>query len=152
LPRKILRRALGRVNGLDPGLNLQVLAAESGYSRSHFLRMFQAATGDTPHRYLLHLRLQRAQELMRQQHEPLMDIAVTCGFSSHAHVFRVFRRLLGVTLASIDAFDSTFLQSSHDHASFLPNRRVEKDYAEALGQKLSLPSGWTLPLRYRSHP
>jgi AraC family transcriptional regulator len=31
--------------GHSRGLNLDALAPESGYSRSHFLRMFRAATG-----------------------------------------------------------------------------------------------------------
>jgi len=67
------------------------------YSRSHFLRMFETATGLTPHRYLLQLRLERAQELMRKGSTSLIDIAALCGFSSHAHMSRVFRQLLGVT-------------------------------------------------------
>jgi transcriptional regulator GlxA family with amidase domain len=43
---------------------LKTLAGESGYSRNHFLRMFRAATGYSPHQYLLHLRVKRAQEMM----------------------------------------------------------------------------------------
>jgi AraC family transcriptional regulator len=50
------------MNELGDNLTLEELATESGYSRTHFLRMFQAATGRTPHSYLVHLRLERAQE------------------------------------------------------------------------------------------
>jgi AraC family transcriptional regulator len=78
-------------------LDLQTLAAETGYSRSHFLRMFETATGLTPHRYLLQLRLERAQELIRKGSTSLIDIAALCGFSSHAHMSRVFRQVLGIT-------------------------------------------------------
>jgi AraC family transcriptional regulator len=97
LPRHLLQRVLERMHDLIADLDLQTLAAESGYSRSHFLRMFEAATGLTPHRYLLQLRLERAQELMRKRSTSLIDIAALCGFSSHAHMSRVFRQLLGVT-------------------------------------------------------
>ena len=97
LPRHLLQRVQERMHDLCTDLDLQTLAAESGYSRCHFLRMFRAATGYAPHRYLLQLRLERAQELMRRRATSLIDIAADCGFSSHAHMSRVFRQLLGVT-------------------------------------------------------
>jgi AraC family transcriptional regulator len=97
LPRHLLQRVLERMHDLAADLDLQTLAAETGYSRSHFLRMFETATGLTPHRYLLQLRLERAQELMRKGSASLIDIAALCGFSSHAHMSRVFGQVLGVT-------------------------------------------------------
>jgi AraC family transcriptional regulator len=97
LPRHLLQRVLDRMSDLVADLDLHTLAAETGYSRSHFLRMFEAATGCTPHRYLLQLRLKRAQELIRKKSTSLIDIAALCGFSSHAHMSRVFRQLLGIT-------------------------------------------------------
>jgi AraC family transcriptional regulator len=97
LPRHLLQRVLERMHDLVSDLDLQTLAAQSGYSRSHFLGMFEAATGLTPHRYLLQLRVERAQELIRKGSTSLIDIAALCGFSSHAHMSRVFRQLLGAT-------------------------------------------------------
>lgn len=43
LPRATLRRILERMENLGADLDLASLAAESGYSRGHFLRMFRAA-------------------------------------------------------------------------------------------------------------
>jgi AraC family transcriptional regulator len=97
LPRHILRRVLDRMDDPLAKLDLATLAADSGYSRRHFLRMFHAATGYSPHQYVLQLRLKRAQELMRQRNISLIDIAAVCGFSSQAHLSKVFRQLLGVT-------------------------------------------------------
>jgi AraC family transcriptional regulator len=97
LPRHALRRVVDRMHDFDANLDLQTLAGECGYSRSHFLRMFRAATGVSPHRYLLQLRLEHAQELLKQGCESLIDVAAACGFSSHAHMSRAFRQLLGVT-------------------------------------------------------
>jgi AraC family transcriptional regulator len=85
------------MHDLSSNLDLQSLAAETGYSRSHFLRLFRAATGGAPHHYLLQLRLKRAQELMRQERTSLIDIAAACGFSSHAHMSRLFRQMIGLT-------------------------------------------------------
>lgn len=97
LPRHLFQRVLERMQNLDVGLDLQTLAAETGYSRLHFLRMFRAATGQTPHRYLLQLRLTRAKDLLQQRRTSLIDIAAMCGFSSQSHMSRVFRQLLGMT-------------------------------------------------------
>jgi AraC family transcriptional regulator len=82
---------------LDTDLDLKTLASASGYSRNHFLRMFRAATGYSPHQYLLHLRVKRAQALMKNRSMNLIDIALDCGFSSHAQLTRVFRQITGTT-------------------------------------------------------
>ena len=98
LPRWHLRRVLDRMQaGLSENVDLAILATESGYSRSHFLRMFRAATGQSPHRYLLELRLAEAQALIASRSMPLTDIALACGFSSHAHLTTAFRSRFGVT-------------------------------------------------------
>jgi AraC family transcriptional regulator len=98
LPPRILRRIRDRIEAeLDTELSLASLAKESGYSRAHFLRMFRAATGLTPHQYVLERRLSTAQQLLRQSKMLLADIALKCGFSSQTHMNDVFRKRLGVT-------------------------------------------------------
>ena len=95
LPRRLLQRVIERMNDLD--VDLQSLANESGYSRTHFVRMFHAATGRTPHRYVLQLRLTRAQDLIRERRTSLTDVAALCGFSSQSHMSTMFRQTLGMT-------------------------------------------------------
>lgn len=98
LPRRILQRVIDRMRvDFKVNLNLAALAAESGYSRAHFLRMFRTATGQTPHRYLLDLRLEHARGLMRKRSSRLIEIAADCGFSSHTYFTKAFRRRFGVT-------------------------------------------------------
>jgi len=99
LPQHLLRRVIELMHDLDADLDLHTLAAETGYSRAHFVRMFQAATGQTPHRYLLNLRLTRAQQLLENRGTSLVDIAAMCGFSSQSHMSTAFRQLLGMTPA-----------------------------------------------------
>ena len=61
LPPRVLNRVREEMEAnLDADLRLRSLAEESGYSRAHFLRMFRAATGLTPHQYVLDLRLTRS--------------------------------------------------------------------------------------------
>jgi AraC family transcriptional regulator len=97
LPKHVLRRIIERMRCFTCDPSLQALAKESGYSRVHFVRMFKAATGYSPHNYLLNLKLERAQELLRNPSTSLIDIALDCGFSSHSHMSRLFRKIVGVT-------------------------------------------------------
>jgi AraC family transcriptional regulator len=98
LPAHKLRRVIERMNAdLDIDLDLKTIAAESGYSRNHFLRMFRVATECTPHQYFLRLRIEKAQSLMKDQSLRIIDIAESCGFASQSQFSRVFRRVIGVT-------------------------------------------------------
>jgi AraC family transcriptional regulator len=98
LPAHKLRRVIERMYAdLDTDLNLKTIAAESGYSRNHFLRMFRAATGCTPHQYFLRLRIEKAQSLMKNRSLRIIDIAESCGFTSQSQFSHVFRRVIGVT-------------------------------------------------------
>jgi AraC family transcriptional regulator len=97
LPKHVLRRVIERMRSFDSDLSLQALAKESGYSRVHFVRMFKAATGSSPHNYLLNLKLERVRELLKNPSMSLIDIALDCGFSSHSHMSRLFRKFVGVT-------------------------------------------------------
>jgi AraC family transcriptional regulator len=97
LPRRLLHRVIDRMNNLDADLDLQSLAKETGYSRTHFARMFHAATGQTPHHYILQLRLTHAKNLLRERRTSLIDVAAVCGFSSQSHMATVFRQMLGMT-------------------------------------------------------
>jgi AraC family transcriptional regulator len=97
LPHHIMRRIEERMRNLESDLSLEALAKESRYSPTHFIRMFHVATGQTPHNYVLHLRVERARQLLANSRLSLTEIALECGFSSHSHMTRVFHQLLGVT-------------------------------------------------------
>jgi AraC family transcriptional regulator len=77
--------------------DLASLAAETGYSKSHFLRAFQASTGTTPHQYIIQLRLEAARRLLRSRSSTMFEIALKCGFANDAHFSRVFRQNFGVS-------------------------------------------------------
>jgi len=95
-------RKLSRVqelieSSLDANLTLRELAAEVGYSRSHFLRAFRETTGVTPHRYVLNRRVERARRLLGQADMSISQVAHRCGFSSQAHLTLAFRKVCGLT-------------------------------------------------------
>jgi AraC family transcriptional regulator len=101
LPPARLNRVLDAMQaGIEESPSLRELADASGYSPHHFGRMFRAATGATPHEYLLQLRVARARELLRQRSRSLAEIAFSTGFASQAHFTTVFRRFTGATPAA----------------------------------------------------
>jgi AraC family transcriptional regulator len=98
LPPAILRKIKDVIeNNFTQKLSLKTLASESGYSRAHFLRMFYASFGVTPHDYLVDRRLSHAKHLLKRDHSSIAVIALECGFSSQAHMTSLFRQKLGVT-------------------------------------------------------
>jgi AraC family transcriptional regulator len=57
--------------------------------------------GVTPHRYVVHLRLQR--ELVRAGRSGLAEIAACTGFADQSHLSRWVRRIHGVSLTQLSA-------------------------------------------------
>jgi AraC family transcriptional regulator len=102
LPLHVVNRVTEKMKAnLNINLGLDDLAREAGYSRGHFVQMFRASTGMTPHRFIMQLRVEHARNMLKQSKLRLVDIAVTCGFSSHAHMTHVFRKTLGVAPAEL---------------------------------------------------
>jgi AraC family transcriptional regulator len=97
-PVKSVRRVLDRIKSEPTAdFDLSSLAAETGYSRRHFLRTFRASTGLSPYQYVLRMRLERARQLMQRRTLRLLDIALESGFTSNAHFSNAFRQHFGVS-------------------------------------------------------
>lgn len=88
---------LGR---LAEPIPLADLAATAALSVSQFTRRFKAATGETPHRFLMRLRVEQACRLLRAGSLSIPEIAVRCGFSHQEHLTRVMRARVGTTPAA----------------------------------------------------
>ena len=86
---------------LDQPLDVATLAAMCGRSQFHFSRVFSRTVGVGPYRYVLHLRLKRAFELIRDGRLPLAEIAYSVGFADQSHLTRWIRRVYGVTPGQI---------------------------------------------------
>lgn len=80
---------------LDQPIHLRDLADEVGLSEFHLQRSFRASSGSSPHRFLLHRRIERAKGLIRKG-EPLAQIADACGFDSQSHLSRAFKSATGM--------------------------------------------------------
>lgn len=86
---------------LATGLSLAELAGAVGLSESQFARAFKARLGVPPHRYLVSLRLDHAQRLLRTTELPIAAVAAACGFAHQEHLTRVMRARLDTTPAAL---------------------------------------------------
>ncbi len=77
------------------------MAAIASLSVSHFVRAFRQHTGDTPHKYLVRRRMERAVSLLRVAKVPLGDVADKVGFSTPAHFVATFRAAMGATPGAV---------------------------------------------------
>ncbi|HDS1694960.1 MULTISPECIES: AraC family transcriptional regulator [unclassified Pseudomonas] len=88
---------LARIEHQDPAqLSLEVLAREAGLGRYQLIRAFRAATGFTPHAYLLNARVNRGRQLLSEG-LALAEVAYQLGFADQSHFQRVFKAHVGVT-------------------------------------------------------
>ncbi|SFU93222.1 Helix-turn-helix domain-containing protein [Methylobacterium sp. UNCCL125] len=78
-------------------ITLEAMAAESAVTVRQLCRIFRAATGYPPHRYILLRRIERAKLLIRNDQMSLQEIALAVGFAHQAHMTDTFRRLAGAS-------------------------------------------------------
>jgi AraC-like DNA-binding protein len=78
-------------------ITLADMASVAGLSRMHFASQFRMATGSRPHEFLLKRRVQQAEQLLQNTTIPIVEIALTVGFQTQAHLTTVFKRFVGCT-------------------------------------------------------
>jgi AraC-like DNA-binding protein len=70
------------------------LAAAARMSESSLLSTFKEATGQSPIDYLIHLRIQRAAEMLRHGTESISEVAFSVGFEDSNYFSRQFRKAM----------------------------------------------------------
>jgi AraC-like DNA-binding protein len=93
--------ALGRVRDLleseyARSVTLAELAREAELRTFHLIRVFRAAFGLPPYKYLEQVRIRQARRLIRHGY-PLTHVVHATGFSDQSHLTRYFKRIVGVT-------------------------------------------------------
>jgi len=87
-------------SNLHRTIHIRDLSAVARRSKAHFSRKFKLALGESPHAFVVRMRLERASHLMMTSAASLSEIALSVGFSDQAHLCRLFRQAFGQSPAS----------------------------------------------------
>ena len=95
---QVVRRARDRIDRDYAGqLPVAELARDAGYSLAQFIRVFEAAYGETPGRYRTRRRVERACELLRGANLTVTEVCMAVGFASLGTFSRTFSAIVGVS-------------------------------------------------------
>jgi AraC-like DNA-binding protein len=78
-------------------IGLEATADQAGLSPFHFLRLFSAVLGVTPHQYLVRSRLRHGARLLTEEDRTITDVAYDVGFNDLSNFVRTFHRAAGVS-------------------------------------------------------
>ena len=78
-------------------IGLDELAALVNLSRFHFCTAFRKATGQTPHNWLMILRIEEARRLLETPALAVTDVALAVGYQTPSSFAAAFRKLVGLT-------------------------------------------------------
>jgi AraC family transcriptional regulator len=103
--RQLLLRLIRARNHIDAWQGqdaaLARLAAIARLSPTHFLRLFQTVFGQTPHKYVVQVRLAAARTLLSRSELSVSDVCRTLGFENRCAFARVFRQHFGETPSQV---------------------------------------------------
>lgn len=95
--RAAIRAISAMHENLGEPLSVDDMARAAMFSKFHFTRIFQRATGVSPGRFLSALRLQRAKQLLISTSLNVSDISVRVGFNSVGTFSSRFSRSVGMS-------------------------------------------------------
>jgi AraC-like DNA-binding protein len=93
-------------------LDLGELSHDLRYSQEALIRLFTAAFGLSPGKYLQRLRLRCALELLQNSSLSIKEIAEECGYYSQNYFCRMFRQSFGITASGYRANPNPLLYES----------------------------------------
>lgn len=95
--RRAVEAALWLEEHAHETVDLERSAAQVGLSPFHFLRVFAAVVGATPHQYLVRARLRLAARALADSDRAITEVAYDCGFGDLSNFVRSFHRAAGVS-------------------------------------------------------
>ncbi|MBC8719256.1 helix-turn-helix transcriptional regulator [Ochrobactrum sp. Marseille-Q0166] len=73
-------------------MSVSDMADYLGMSSGHFASCFRESFGETPHQYLLNLRLDDAEKRLKETEMPISEIAALLNFSSQSHLTTALKK------------------------------------------------------------
>jgi AraC-like DNA-binding protein len=81
----------------DEPLSVIAVARASGLTRFHFIRLFKATFGETPHQYRSRAQIEKAKHLLILTDLSITDVCMAVGFSSLGSFSALFSRRVGMS-------------------------------------------------------
>jgi AraC family transcriptional regulator len=120
-----VRRAIDFVESrLFADLPLGEIARAAAFSPYHFHRLFTAFTGETPQSYVRKRRLAEICLRLVETDQPIVDLALDCGFESQATFTRAFTRFVGVSPAKFRR--QGVVSAAHRYRPLDPTELIER--------------------------
>ena len=113
------RRARPDRGPLCRAAELGAIAGAVHMSPYHFLRVFRAVAGVTPHQYLVRTRLRHAAIALATTDQPIADIAFAHGFGDLSTFVTTFRRVFGAAPRAYRAAPRAALAAAHQVARMI---------------------------------
>jgi AraC-like DNA-binding protein len=127
--REPIRRAMDYIDQRAfERLSVEEIARHVSMSPSHFAHRFSAITSVSPMRYVKHVRLEHARQLLLASSERVSGVAARVGYASEAHFNRDFKRQFGLAPGSyVRAFErgAFAMLSDADDSAGLSKKNAE---------------------------
>lgn len=94
---KLTQAVLLMETHIEEPLTTDEIAQQVSVSRRQLERIFKQFLNRVPSQYYLELRLNRARQMLQQTSKSIIQIGLSCGFSSGPHFSSAYRNFFGVT-------------------------------------------------------
>jgi len=96
LYKRIVQAKLFMDNYYAENIDLVHTSDEACFSKYHFIRLFKAAYGKTPHHYLACVRIEHARLLLTAD-KSILEVSILVGFDSPTSFTAAFKKIVGMT-------------------------------------------------------
>lgn len=86
-------------NNFSKRLNLHIIASKACIAKFHFVCTFKTFYGQTPHQYLISVRIHNAKRLLNKNYT-VSEVCLAIGFESVSSFANLFKKITGTTPAS----------------------------------------------------
>lgn len=108
-------------DGDDESLSVIAVARASGLTHFHFIRLFKAIFGETPHQYRSRAQIEKAKHLLILTDFSITDVCMAVGFSSLGSFSALFSRRVGMSPSEFQRrYRPASLPERHLPASLIP--------------------------------
>ncbi|PKM50521.1 MAG: AraC family transcriptional regulator [Firmicutes bacterium HGW-Firmicutes-7] len=84
-------------NNWQVEFDIDATAKASGFSKAHFIKIFKAHTGFTPHEYYQEIKIKMIKEKLLDLNLSISQVFAECGMDYNSHYTKIFKSRVGTT-------------------------------------------------------